>query len=323
MKKLAAFLIGALSIFCVSNCGVQVEIASTHEYHKKSPKIVLLTIDGVRWQEIFNGTDHELYKKRQLTSRELVPNMYHYFIDEGSSYGKESPVIASGTAHISLPGYLEMMRGRPTLDCLTNLCDPELNTTLLDFFEEVAVFSSWDTVRKSTTSLPDRFVISAGRNYRSKNYIDKRLTDNQKFDCYVGHLDYRPDEFTIKSTFDYLSNEKPQFLWVSLGDTDEYAHSGNYEEYIRSLRKFDFFVGEIIREYDEETIFIVTTDHGRSTDWKHHGLDEESSKVWLMFHGKGIPSLGHVTSKKKLSLSNIMPTVLNFTHGIKSSNSII
>lgn len=325
MKKLAAVFMGILSMFCASNCGVNVESPRYLEQlrHDESPKLVLLTIDGVRWQEVFNGTDSHLYHKHGLEPRELLPNLYHYFVDNGSSFGKDSPVVASGPAHISLPGYLEMMRGTPTLDCFTNSCDLELHTTLLDFYDKAAVFSSWDTVRKATSTHVDKLVISSGRNYRSQVFHDMKLPDNRDFECYVGHLDYRPDEFTIKSTFDYLSREKPHFLWVSLGDTDEYAHAGNYEDYIKSLKRFDFFVGEVIREYDENTVFIVTTDHGRSQDWRHHSFDDESSRVWLMMHGAGVAHLGHVKLRNKKSLSDIMPTALSITHGIKTRDSFI
>jgi len=327
MKKISSVVMGFLSLLFIANCRIRVEDPlgenqSTLKSQGKT-KVVLLTIDGVRWEEVFFGTDSRLYKKHSLTPEELLPNIYHYFVEKGSSYGRESPVVVSGENHISLPGYLEMMRGYPTMDCVTNLCEPEVKPTLVDNFEKVAVFSSWDTVRKSINGYPNHFVVNSGRNHRSQGFHNMKMKDDQDFDCYVGHFDYRPDEFTMKSTFDYLSKEVPNFLWVSLGDTDEHAHSNNYEGYLFALKRFDFFVGEIIREYDDDTIFIITTDHGRSLDWTQHGYDPQSSRVWLMIHGNGIPHSGHVKLAGARTLSDITPTVLQLTHGIQSNRSFL
>jgi hypothetical protein len=319
------FLVGlSLTVF-VANCNTK--LASPRVLHqavkKESPKIVLITIDGVRWQEVLNGTDPLLHEGRSISAEEMLPNIHRYFVERGSAFGKESPVVVSGTNHISLPGYLEMMRGIPTIDCVTNLCEPQLQTTLLDYFSKVAVFSSWDTVRKASTSNPDRIVINTGRDYRSAAYEDLHLKDDHSFDCYVGHFDYRPDEFTMVSVLDYISHEKPQFLWVSLGDTDEHAHAGNYRGYISALKRADYYIGDIIQSYDDNTIFIITTDHGRSQNWRNHGYDSESSRVWLMIHGSGIPHSGHSRLDRTVSLSDILPTVLKLTHGITTKKSFI
>jgi len=318
----SSFLAGLCLMTFVSNCDVNHRHA-TSSTSQEPPKVVLITVDGVRWQEIFGGTDPLLRRGEKISPEDLLPNLHKYFVEGGEVFGERSSVFASGTNHISLPGYLEMMRGFPTEDCVTNFCEPRLETTLLDHFTRAAVFSSWDTVRKSTTSDPDRFVINSGRNYRSAAYESLRLRDDRDFDCYVGHLDYRPDEFTMVSVRDYISHEKPQFLWASFGDTDEYAHMGNYDGYITALKNVDRYVGEMIESYGDDTIFVVTTDHGRSQDWRHHGYDLESSRIWLMIRGRGVPHIGHVDLGRKSSLSDVLPTVLSVTSGNPEKNSFI
>lgn len=324
MKRIIKLLTSIMIVLYLTTCNIK-SVNSSLPIPKSShsPKIVLVTIDGVRWQEIFNGTDSSLYQNHPLLPQEIIPNIYHYFVNQGMAIGKNSQIIASGTNHISLPGYLEMMRGFPTIDCTTNLCEPELTTTLLDNYQNVTVISSWDTIKKSTTNQPNKFNINSGRNYRTNKYLQLPIHDDQDFKGYVGHLDYRPDEFTMKTTLDYLSIEKPELLWVSLGDTDEYAHNGNYKKYISALKKADYFIGEIIQEYDENTVFIVTTDHGRSKDWTSHGYDADSARVWLMMYGKNIPTKQFVKFNQIKSLSNLMPTILKITHGIENKNSLI
>ena len=325
MGKITRCLWGMLLLVLAGNCstGEKAPCFIPQFMKEESPKIVLITVDGVRWQEMFEGADLRLHGGRRSSAREILPNVYRYFVDEGSAFGKDSLVATTGTMHISLPGYLEMTRGYSTVDCITNLCEPELKTTLLDFFETAAVFSSWDTIRKATTSNPDRFVINSGRNYRSTGHQQLGLRDVKDFVCHVGHDDYRPDQYTIAASFDYLEKERPQFLWVALGDTDEYAHDGNYKGYLSAIKAFDYFVGELIQSYDKNTVFIITTDHGRSADWRKHGIDNDSGRVWLMMHGKGVQPLGFVKLDSPRSLSDLMPTILKITHGIKSKRSFI
>src|SRR5262245_26856358 len=52
--------------------------------------VVLLTIDGVRWQEIFEGTDSELWASPKIPAAELVPNLYRLGTERGAFIGAPS-----------------------------------------------------------------------------------------------------------------------------------------------------------------------------------------------------------------------------------------
>lgn len=290
--------------------------------HPIQPKVVLITIDGVRWQEIFNGTDPILYHGQKISARELLPNLYHYFVDNGIVVGKDSNFIATGPRHISLPGYLEIMRGHPSKDCQTNECDaPVLDDNMTWLFKEPAVFASWDTIKKT---VPNKIVVNCGRSYRSEAWKKAELDDNQKFPEYWDE-EYRPDFLTQQAALDYFQYYNPDFFWVSLGDTDEWAHAGRYQEYLDSLRAADAFVGQVIRMVNNspEYTFIITADHGRNLFWQHHGEDAESARDWLMMAGRGIPKKGFVTYKSTKSLSNILPTVKHIVTGIPQKESLL
>lgn len=287
------------------------------------PRVVLVTLDGVRWQEVFGGTDPSLTSSPPLSPEELLPSLHRLFVSGGAAFGRDSPVLVGGPAHISLPGYLELMRGRPTLDCLTNLCDPELGVTLLDRFPSAAVFSSWDTVRRAATSRGDAVVVDSGRHHRSPAALRLSLPDPRDFPSTVGHFDYRPDRFTMDAVRTYLSAAAPDVLWVSLGDTDEHAHAGDYDAYISALRAADAAVGELVSMYGDDAVFVVTTDHGRGPDWRHHGLDPESARVWVMVRGRGVPPLGHVRLDRDAALADVGATVLRLTSGVPSDRSLI
>jgi len=301
------------------------EIPVIHEEVKPVPAhVVLITIDGVRWQDMFYGTDSGLFRGDPISSRELMPNIYHYFVDNGMVAGKESDVINSGPAHISLPGYLEIMRGHPSSqDCLDNYCNPKLDITLTDHFESAAVFASWDTIKKTVSKTPDKFVINCGRDYRSAEWFKMTLPDDKKFPVTFDDPDYRADEYTEKVVFEYLEYYRPQFLWVSLGDTDEWAHWGDYKNYLEELRRTDVFIGKLINEYPKDTLFVLTEDHGRSRDWRNHGWDLDSARVWIMMYGVGVSPQHFVKFDGVKSLSNIKPTILHLTNKEHSKNSLL
>ena len=79
--------------------------------------------------------------------KQLVPNLYNYFND-GMVLGNHEPFVASGPNFISLPGYLEMLRGRQSYDCQSNFCSPEHAINISDYFEISAIFSSWINIHK-------------------------------------------------------------------------------------------------------------------------------------------------------------------------------
>jgi 2,3-bisphosphoglycerate-independent phosphoglycerate mutase len=110
---------------------------------------------------------------------------------------------------------------------------------------------------------------------------------------------------------------------VSLGDTDEWAHAGDYELYMRALNDADDFIGKLIKEYDDNTIFILAEDHGRSSDWRSHGWDKDSARVWMMFYGKNVPANHFVKYNNVKSLSNIRPTILHLTNKEHSKDSLL
>lgn len=289
-------------------------------------KVILITLDGVRWQEIFNGTDSVMFHGQKMSAKELLPNLYYQFVDGGMVVGKDSQFIATGPDHISLPGYLEMMRGYPSVDCQQNDCEPRLKTeTVADLFNKSAIFASWDTIRKTIDT--DKFVVNCGRNFRSSKWKQLDLPDDQKFPAAWDPI-YRPDDLTEKSAIDYLQHNNPDFMWISLGDTDEWAHAGDYDKYIEALQQADKFVGMIIEmvkqgDHGDDYTFIVTADHGRGRDWRHHGWDKESARDWLMMSGHKIPRNGFVTYPERKSLSNILPTVKELVTGVHTKNSLL
>lgn len=336
MNKMVRILLLVVTILVIpfhTNCFGIIEPTMVVEtpvvIHPVKPKVVLITLDGVRWQEVFNGSDPILYHGKPISARELLPNMYHYFVDNGMVVGKESDFIATGPMHISLPGYLEIMRGHPSTDCQSNECtNIKLNETMADLFQESAVIASWDTIKLTVSDDPDRFVINCGRNYRSKGWYKADLEEKKDYPVYWEDPEYRPDFLTEEVALDYLQYYSPGFLWISFGDTDEWAHANNYEKYLEQLKHSDEFIGQVIKminsvpDYTDYT-FVITADHGRGAGWFYHGGEPESARDWLMMYGRGIPKKGFVAYKGTKSLSNIKPTIKRIVTGNPEKDSLL
>jgi hypothetical protein len=277
--------------------------------------VILVTIDGVRWQEIFTGMDPERADAADLprgelrTARGLTPNLHRLFFDGGTVLGDPrlgEPFVASGPHYVSLPSYVELMTGAVS-GCTGNDCQPDVPWTIaaeithLGASSRSAVFSSWSTIARAVPS-GERIVREIGR----------RPGDEEP--PYPGHGDYRPDRATAAAAIDHLIHHRPRMLWVALGDTDEWAHRGDYRGYIESLRFADSFLGELdahlaeMGSYGQRTTVLVTADHGRDADFTDHG-GPDSAAVWVMARGGAIAAAGSKALARRRYLRDIAPTI--------------
>jgi len=302
IRILFLFILSCIFVIQDTNLGIATN---------KSPKIILITLDGVRWQDIFDK--HEGVGNFRPSSKELIPNIYNHFIDNGIAFGEKSKVLIGGPAHVSLPGYLEIIRGYPSLDCLDNYCDHNYAPTIInDFAYHSAVFASWQTIYKTFDN--SIAVVNIGKHVRNFPWYSLGLKDNKIILDDFNNDEYRPDVYTELAVLSYLDINQPKFMWISLGDTDEWAHQGNILLYWTSLNAIDNFIAKLMNYTDPNTIFILTTDHGRSKDFRNHFWEPESRRVWLLIGGKNVPALGSIASNKDLYLSDIKSIIMTLNN---------
>lgn len=106
---------------------------------------------------------------------------------------------------------------------------------------------------------------------------------------------------------------------IGFGETDEYAHQARYDMYLQQANKIDNMIGELWYElqqipfYKNNTIFIITTDHGRGkkqNKWmNHYTLIKGSSEAWIAVLGNNIEAKGEVKTNSQLYLKQIAPTI--------------
>jgi bisphosphoglycerate-independent phosphoglycerate mutase (AlkP superfamily) len=114
----------------------------------------------------------------------------------------------------------------------------------------------------------------------------------------------RLDPFTHHYAMEALKTKKPKVLYISYGETDDWAHDNKYDQYIWSAKQTDAYIKEIWEylqsdpQYKDKTTMIITVDHGRGvtkTSWKGHGSDiPEAGQIWMMAMGPDTPASGEM-----------------------------
>jgi hypothetical protein len=280
-------------------------------------RVVLVTVDGVRWQDIAAALDGRagvpLPGLRRLAARGVA------IVDE---------MHTSAPYPVSLPGYREILTGRRGGECIDNRCPPIDEPTLLDELAaagrapgEVAEVASWEGLALAAAANPERVVVSAGRHggaTRERLAVDdaaaRRLAAAAaRHDYSEQHADYRRDEDTMALALTYLATARPRFLHVALGDTDVHAHAGNWGGYLVALAAADEFVtrvGAVLDELGGDSLLLVTTDHGRAPSFRDHGgVADGSARVWLIAAGAPIATRGRVQPGAPHRLADVTPSL--------------
>lgn len=318
----------------------------------KNPKVVLITLDGLRWQELFTGADEKLISEKKYVKnpdelkealwrntpeerREaLMPFFWKEVTKMGQLHGNRnqgSDVNLTNTMWFSYPGYNEILSGvadDKRIKSNDKFNNP--NTTVLEkinnlskYKGKVAAFGSWDVfpfiINEERSGIP----VNAGFEEAKGNDISPRETFLNELQSKVptpwGSV--RFDAFTSNYTVEYMKREHPELVYISYGETDDFAHDGNYQAYLKSAHATDGLIKELYNFtqndpfYKDNTIFIISTDHGRGTEpldtWRSHGSKiKGADQVWLVVFGNGVQVLGEVKSKEQLYSNQIAPTVL-------------
>jgi len=315
----------------------RVPAANSATTHRASDEIVVvLTWDGVRWQEILHGVDEKLaltaarphFEGRSRAA--LLPHLDQLVNTDGHLLGTEAaPVSASSPSTLSLPSYSEIFSGR-TPTCGDNDCGQTKAATLVDQWRAsrpnatLAVVSSWWKIPRVAAKDFSSIDVSAGRlfvrgrkSFCGSVELCTLLDDARHLSPWPGGEEYRPDRATAAIGLAYLRARRPQFAFIGLGDTDEYAHHGNYAGYLDALHEADKTLGAVHQwllaqqRRGTRTLLIVTADHGRASGFAQHTHTPEAARVWALVWGSGVTArVSPITTKSRLA--DIAPTIRDF-----------
>lgn len=290
--------------------------------------VILITVDGVRWQEFFHGTDPELNlgRSRKVGFPRLTERLSRSGLVLGDRTAGSDMTVSNLTLN-SLPAYQSLLTGL-TQNCFSNNCAriqvPSVQERLLEGLklqkDQVATFASWDKIGIAAEHELGKTTVSAGIARLQSPKQDSELSainEMQFHDESSGEV--RTDEDTMEMAHWYLKNHEPRFLYVSLNDSDHYAHDGKYTSYMNQLEKYDEFLELVFKtleskgEYGKSTLVLVTTDHGRGNgkSWTDHGSGKPEAKfIWLAAVGAGMT--GKLTSSETYEHKDIVPTILHY-----------
>jgi type I phosphodiesterase/nucleotide pyrophosphatase len=298
----------------------------------KTQNIVIVTLDGFRWQELYRGADSLLisskYTDNQADMKKkfwapvpedrrklLMPFFWSTLVKEGQLYGDRDLGNNDEVAnkyYFSYPGYNEIFTGFP--DEKVNSNDPVLNPNInvleylnkqKGFENKVAVFASWEVFPAIFNVGRSGLKVNAGYTDLGDTREDEKLKYLDEIQHQSPHFlgDTRIDFMTYELGKEYLKQYKPRVLYLAFDETDDMAHAGNYKMYLSQAHMEDAYLQELWQYlqsdpfYKNKTTLIVTCDHGRgdaSIDaWRSHGwFVKNSQQTWLAVIGPDTPADG-------------------------------
>ncbi|MDX2249578.1 MAG: phosphoglyceromutase [Bacteroidia bacterium] len=326
--------------------------AKSQNQSLKTENIILITLDGLRWQEVFGGADSVLLYNKTFTPNpdelaqsywaetaearreKLMPFFWSVISSRGQLYGNrkfDNKVNVTNRMWFSYPGYNEILSGFADDERIhSNDKIENPNQTVLEFVHnqpgfkgKVAAFGSWDVfpyiVNQNRSGIP----VNAG--FPSAP-TDHKLTEKEKILYELqaqipeewGSVRY--DAFTHHFAKEYLQKNKPRVLYIAYGETDDFAHDGAYNEYLKAAHRTDVFIADIWNfvqnhpKYKDKTTLLITTDHGRGTlpveNWKHHGIKiPEADQIWMAVLGPDSPAMGEVKTSGQLYQNQVAKTL--------------
>lgn len=355
--------------------------------NKADRNLVIVTIDGLRWQEVFRGADPKLINHKDFVKnatalnasfwhddqkqrrQALMPFFWQTIAKQGAMIGnrdKGSKMSVANAWYFSYPGYSEIFTGIVDNRINSNQKIPNPQVSILEWLNpkakyqgKLAAFGSWDVFPAIFNVERSKLYVNAGFNSATPypttednladasgkhvaRQIPKQLSSEitllnqlQKEIPSPWH-NVRLDAFTYRFAKDYLLKVKPKVLAISLGETDDFAHDGHYDQYLYAAKRTDNFIADLWHtiqstpDYQNNTNLLIITDHGRGdtpADWQHHaskaslkgymkGLNHfpegivGSEHIWFAALGPDIPKVGLIQADKEFKQQQFSATAL-------------
>lgn len=317
--------------------------------------LVLVTLDGLAWTEVFRGADPARAKNRAFVpgdeldaidkafiqpadrGRALLPFLHDVVARQGVLLGDRDNggcVGVSNSQWFSYPGYNEILTGRADEAITSNEHGPNRNVTVLEwlnrtpgFASRVQAVASWFTFGDIINAPRSGVPVNAGWEGRpaSPPMPGSREATLLSVSPHIPHIwrTVRFDAFTHAWALQALREDHPRVLYISYGETDDFAHDGRYDQTLWAAHRTDAFLAEVWAAlqvdpvYAGKTTMIVTTDHGRGLGpepgaWRHHGKPQHlrSDETWMAMIGPDIPAGGAPAPATCASASQIAATAL-------------
>ncbi|KAF0187419.1 MAG: alkaline phosphatase family protein [Hyphomonadaceae bacterium] len=274
----------------------------------RDQRVIFVMLDGLRWQEVFRGADTDLAASTEYMRSSFAKDVRAGFVDVSNRREALMPFLtgvvardgalignrdAGSCAHVtndrwfSYPGYNETLTGKPDARVNSNDYGPNPNVTFLEWLNrqpgyasEVAAATSWDAFTRIINAERSGVPVNAG--LMPLRGSDGAVTTYNRLlaDTPVPWKSVRLDAFTHMAAMHTLRTQRPRVMFISYDETDDFAHDGDYAQYLMAAHRTDGFLRELWetvqrdRAYAGRTTLLITVDHGRGDQpgesWRHH-----------------------------------------------------
>ncbi len=314
----------------------------------KTQNIFIITTDGFRWREVFDGADEALVSDAKyvkdtaltkylywdsttaLRRKKLMPFFWNVIAEQGQLYGNRllgNKMDVKNWYKISYPGYNEILTGYSDPLLIPNIPVNNRNINVLEYLNakenyagKVVVFSSWNIFPYILNEKRNRLPFNSG--YHVADNTDEDSTTeliNEVQNNVADKKHTRYDWLTFLTAREYIGQHHPKIVLLGLGETDEFAHSGRYDLYLQQAANIDKMIAELWYDvqtdpfYKDNTTFIITTDHGRgknASTWYRHGIfTKGSGETWMALLGPGILPLGEMKTEGQTYQKQLAATI--------------
>jgi hypothetical protein len=248
---------------------------------RQTENVIVVMLDGLRWEEVFRGADPKLIEKRgprslgaaaQRTSlakelywretpeerrKVLMPFLWDVMATDGQVYGNRE---LGSDAHVknhhkfSYPGYSETLTGYADARVHSNRNIPNPNATVMEwlngkpaFAGKVAAFGAWQLFQGIFNQERCGFVVNTCYAPLTGVPVTAELTLLNTLKTRTAHVwaDESFDQLPFYTAIEYLKVKKPRVMFIGLGETDDWAHMGAYPEYLNAANRDDAYLREL------------------------------------------------------------------------------
>ncbi len=284
-----------------------VQSDSTH-----AGNVILVTLDGFRWQELFGGAQRNLVgfkkfvsdvkslkaaywsKSKQERREKLMPFMWGTVANTGQIYGNRkahSRMFVSNKYRFSYPGYSEIFCGFADKRINSNSYPDNPNKNIFDFLaaqpafaNNIAAISTWNAfthiINSNRNGVPvyTNLLSSADTAAYTSNFAFQQFTTTIP----VSNGFITDDTLTYHFAKEYISKFHPRFAFIGMDETDHFGHAKRYDAYLHTANLEDAYLADLWNMLQQDSVYannttlIITCDHGRGKipryRWQSHGV---------------------------------------------------
>lgn len=271
-------------------------VSSTILYSQKK-KVLLIGIDGLQFEQI---------------NKIGTPNFDKFQIKRGYNGGilgtKSQQVTSSGPSWVTI---------------LTGVWTDKHKITSNSASQVSSSKSIFNYIKTSNSKLKTAS-FSTWKNINLLLYKDMYHVD---FSSQGGN-----DEISTEVAVNHIKSVGPDFTFIHLDDIDHAGHAVGFGvKYSESIQKVDHQIGQFLKtiskrekQFNEDWLVVLITDHGRDSKGKGHGNQTISEKtIFIGMNKKGnslfnsVNNYKVISSIKELEVNSlpqtaVVPTILKF-----------